>query len=109
VQSQILERYRDADLRVYVVWLPVMPLDARFPVADTMVDPRATHFWDNERLVSDELANAYAKSGDLVWDAFYVFGPEATWEDDPPRPLGDGSPVVEHMATLKLLLEPSLE
>ena len=59
MQSQILQRYPDADLRVYVVWLPVMPLDARFDVADLLVDGRATHFWDNERLVSDALDDAY--------------------------------------------------
>ena len=49
MQSQILQRYPDADLRVYVVWLPVMPLDARFDVADLLVDRRATHYWDNAR------------------------------------------------------------
>ena len=37
MQSQILKRYPDADLRVYVVWLPVMPLDARFEGKDLVV------------------------------------------------------------------------
>ena len=59
MQSQILQRYVDADLRVYVVWLPVMPLDARFDVADMLVDERATHFWDNEQRVSHARGDAY--------------------------------------------------
>ena len=71
-----------------------MPLDARFDVTDLLVDRRATHFGDNEQ---------------LVWDAFLVFGPEATWEADPPEPLGHRSPVVEYMATLTSLLQPYLQ
>ena len=43
----------DADLRVYIVWLPVMPLDSRFDVADVLADERVTHFWDNEQVVSE--------------------------------------------------------
>jgi hypothetical protein len=109
VQSQILERYPEADLRVYVVWLPAMPLDARFDVADLLVDGRATHYWDNERRVSDALDEAYGSPGQLVWDAFYVFGPGASWNERPPRPLESGSPVVEHMATLKSALNRYLE
>ena len=109
MQTQVLRQYPDADLRVYVVWLPVMPLDARFDVADVMVDERATHFWDNERLVSDALGDAYGTPGQLVWDAFFVFNPDATWADRPPQPLGRRSPVVEYMATLKSLLRPYLE
>jgi hypothetical protein len=109
VQSQILERYPDADLRVYVVWLPVMPLDARFDVADLLVDGRATHLWDNEQRVSNALGDAYGSPGRLVWDAYFVFGPDASWDDGPPRPLGSGSPVVEYMAMLESLLDPYLD
>jgi hypothetical protein len=85
-----------------------MPLDARFDVADVMVDQRATHFWDNTQLVSDDLAAASRTPGQLVWDAFYVFGPDASWGARPPRPLGSGSPVVDHMASLLTLLRPYL-
>lgn len=101
MQSQILKRYPDADLRVYVVWLPVMPLDARFDVARLLIDPRATHYWDNDQLVSHALGNAYGSPSQLVWDAFFVFGPDARWNDGPPRPLESGGPVVDYMATLK--------
>lgn len=109
MQSRILQRYADADLRVYVVWLPVMPLDARFDVADLVVDRRAAHFWDNEQRVSEALGDAYGSPGRLVWDAFFVFGPDATWELGPPDPVATGSPVVEHMATLESALKGYLE
>ena len=106
MQSQILQQYPEADLRVYFVWLPVMPLDARFHVGDLLLDRRATHYWDNEQLVSDALRDAYGSPGRLVWDAFFMFSPDASWDDGPPDPLGHGSPVVERMATLKALLQP---
>ena len=108
MQSQILRRYPDADLRVYVVWLPVMPLDARFDVADLLVDGRATHYWDNNQLVSAVLGDAYGNPDRLVWDAFFVFSPDAKWDDGPPDPVETGSPVVEYMATLKSALSPYL-
>lgn len=104
MQSQILRQYPDADLRIFVVWLPVMPLDARFNVADVMVDRRARHFWDNGQRVSHELAAAYGSPGQLVWDAFFLFGPGEHWNHGPPRPLAEGSPVVENMATLNSAL-----
>lgn len=109
MQSQILQRYPAADLRVYVVWLPVMPLDARFDVADLLVDRRATHFWDNERRVSKALRDAYGSPDRLVWDAYFVFGPDASWDDGPPPPLESRSPLVEYMATLKAALNPYLK
>ena len=104
MQSQILRRYPDGNLRVYVVWLPVMPLDARFDVADLLVDRRTIHYWDNDQRVSQALADAYGSPGQLVWDAFFVFGPDANWKDGPPRPLATGSPVVEYMPTLKSVM-----
>lgn len=108
MQEQVLERYPDADLRVYVVWLPVLPLDERFAVADVMVDARASHFWDNDQLVSDDLAQAFGSEGQLVWDAFSAFGPDAVWEERPPAPLARGAPVVEEVGTLETALRPYL-
>ena len=108
MQEQILEQYPDADLRVYVVWLPVMPLDARFPVADVMIDPRAVHFWDNEQVVSDDLARTYGFSG-FVWDAFFTYAPDAVWDDRLPEPLATGAPVVDAIGSLEASLRPYLE
>ena len=109
MQEEILERHPDADLRVYVVWLPVLPTDERFRVADLLVDPRATHFWDGGRLVSDELAEgAGVPAGGLLWDAFLVFGPDAAWEGTPPEPVARGAPVVSELRRLEAALEPYL-
>ena len=88
--------------------MPVLSLDDRFGVADVVVDTRAAHFWDDDQLVSEELGDAFRSDG-LVWDAFYVFGPHATWTERPPDPIGSGAPVVAEMTRLETLLEPYLD
>ena len=106
MQEQILERYPDAELRVYVVWLPVLAQDSRFEVDDLVVDPRATHYWDNDQVVSDSLSEAFGSGEGVVWDAFFAFGPEATWDDAPPNPRGSGAPVVSEIGKLESVLAP---
>jgi hypothetical protein len=109
VQTQLLERYPQADIRVYVVWLPVLPLDNnRVSVTETVTDSRATHFWDNDRAVSDELGTAYGSDGAVVWDAVFVFGPDAEWGAKPPSPMDSGAPVVSAMTDVEQALKPYL-
>ena len=96
-------------MRVYTVWLPVLPLDNnRVAVNETMTDARVTHFWDNERTVSDELASAYGNDGGLLWDAVFAFGPTAKWGSTPPTPDGTGAPVVDAIADVERVLKPYL-
>jgi hypothetical protein len=108
VQTQILEQYPDADLRVYVVWLPVLAQDSRFEVDDLVVDARATHYWDNDQVVSDALSSAFDSGGGVVWDVYFLFGPDATWNERPPKPLATGAPVVSEIAGLESALRPYL-
>jgi hypothetical protein len=110
VQEQILERYPDADVRVYAVWLPVLPTDERFEVADLMVDARVSHYWDGERRVSDAFGDAVGlPEGALLWDAFLVFPPDAAWEEAPPEPVARGAPVVDELPSLQRALGPYLD
>jgi hypothetical protein len=109
VQTQILERFPGADLSVYVVWLPVLPLDNnRVSVTETVTDDRATHFWDNERTVSDVLATAYGNDGGVLWDAVFVFVPGAKWGSTPPIPEASGAPVVDAISIVERTLKPYL-
>ncbi len=99
MQEQILERHGDADLRVYVVWVPRLATDERFGVADLIVDERAVHYWDEGWLVSAALGDA------SDYDVFYAYGPEASWGDPPSE---TGRPVVLEAARLGRALEPYL-
>jgi hypothetical protein len=110
VQENILERYPDAELRVYAVWVPVLATDERFEVADLMVDGRVRHYWDGERLVGDAIGPlAGGSEGDVVWDVFFAFGPQARWAETPPEPLSFGAPVVEATDRLEAALMQHLE
>ena len=108
MQEQILERHPDADLAVYVVWLPVLASDERFGVADVLVDERVRQFWDNDRLVSDEVGRLAGVDEGLAWDVYLVFRPDATWDRRLPAPLGRGAPVVVQIDALETLLRPYL-
>jgi hypothetical protein len=110
VQEQVLERYPDADLRVYAVWLPVLATDERFEVAEVMVDSRVSHYWDAEQRVSDALREvAQVPEGVLLWDAFLLFGPDASWTGRPPEPLARAAPVVNELARLEQALRPHFD
>lgn len=108
MQEQILERYPDADLAVYVVWLPVLATDERFGVADVLVDERVRQFWDGDRLVSDEVGRLSGAEEGLAWDVYLAFGPDATWDRRLPAPLGSEGPVVVQIESLATLLRPYL-
>jgi hypothetical protein len=73
-------------------------------------DPRVTHFWDEQRVVGRWLADTGVgePSGSVVWDAYYVFGPDADWNERPSPLVGFGSPVVSVTGSLERELRPFL-
>ncbi len=110
--EQVLEQNRGANLKVFVVWEPVLTTDwSRPPASQTALvpDPRAEHFWDPERKLSaalggaanlDRLAAAREvgfRMKDVIWDAALVYPPQARWRD-PAAALF--APVVKYQAAL---------
>jgi len=102
VRENVLERHPDANVRVYVVWVPRVPTDERFQVDDLVVDVRATHYWDNGRRIEDR----FADGGGAAYDFFYVYGPGAQWGDEP---AATGAPVVVEADKLERALHPYLQ
>ncbi|MDQ2676623.1 MAG: hypothetical protein M3Y34_07415 [Actinomycetota bacterium] len=90
----ILDRHPTADLKVYVVWLPMLSTDARSRwrfTGHTIDDPRVTHFWDERRVVGRWLAEqAGWDDGDVMWDVYFLYGAEAEWGETPSEPLVRG-------------------
>jgi hypothetical protein len=112
VRDNILEQQPDANLSVYVVWLPMLSLDSRSAVdTELLADPRVSQFWDEERVVGRWLAESgigeLAHSG-IVWDAYYLFGPDAAWNERPAPLAGSGSPVLSTTGQLERQLAPLL-
>jgi hypothetical protein len=86
VQDEILEKNPDSELRVYMVWLPVYYSDVRSAWDENvMPDARVTHYWDEERLVGQWLAEHTSADRDgmiygAYWDRYFLYSPDATWE-----------------------------
>jgi len=105
VQSDILEKYASADLEVYVVWMPMLATDARSKWDPAhLSDRRVRHFWDEERTAGLWFARAGVGGlgyAGVVWDAYLLFGPDASWDDEPAPLVGAGAPVVAKSAQLE--------
>lgn len=100
MHERILEQHAEADVRLYVVWMPVLPLDEQFGVAKILVDPRARQFWDGEQRVNNVVGRTLGTDG-LAWDLYALYGPEAAWKDELPPPAASGAPVVAEIDALE--------
>jgi hypothetical protein len=83
-------------VRAFVVWEPVLSTDWTRPSSATLrriSDPRASQFWDKQRLISHSMGEHDRKS--IVWDYIAVYAPGALWAERPPEPLYHGRPVVK--------------
>jgi hypothetical protein len=92
VQKNILEKHPTANVRVYVVWFSMIFSDTRSAwrwTGHVITDPRVVHFWDEQRLVGRWFAqqeNAGGNDLGIVWDAYFLYPPKASW-DATPQPL----------------------
>jgi hypothetical protein len=96
VAQNILQRYRDARLRVYVVWVKRWALDTRSEIDGAgMVDPRVTHLWDAGNVIGQPfLERLGVDFGGLDYDFFLLFNRDATWGPTPPPPVSSGATVI---------------
>ena len=92
----MLERYPDARLRVYVVWVHRWGTDNRAEIdGGGMVDPQVTQYWDTAGVIGEPFLDRFGVDlGGLDYDFFLLFGPDATWGSSPPRPVSSGGTVI---------------
>ena len=98
MRENILDGETSEDLRVYAVWLNQRPTDGRDTIDEaTLRDPRVTQYWDGEGITGTYFAETdlggLGFSG-FVYDVYYVFGPDATWADEPAPLAASGGPVL---------------
>ena len=86
--------------------------DTRSAVEPNLLrDPRVRQYWDDDRIVGRWLADAGvggAAYSSVVWDAFYVFEANASWNERPQPVAAFGSPVISETGTLERALRPLL-
>jgi hypothetical protein len=86
VGDQVLAAINSPDLKVYVVWLPVLDADTEEKAAESaskIVDARARHLWNPDLSLSVEASRSLRISAQLeqAWDVFLVFGPDVRWTE----------------------------
>jgi hypothetical protein len=110
VQTQILEHYRGAKLRVYVIWTVKLTFDARDQWdGGGLIDPRVIHLWDQQDIVGDWVVAHLPDYQGSDWDAYLLFGPSATWTAQPPPLINSGSSVIDTKDTLASSIAPLLQ
>jgi hypothetical protein len=115
VQKEILEKHPSSGLRVYVVWFSMLPTDARSRwgwTGGVLTDTRAVHFWDENKIVGRWFAGQGStgdSDGGIVWDTYYLYGPNAQWDSKPEPLIGTGATVRAEVDKLKNELVPLLK
>ena len=101
----VLESNREPEVRVFVVWLPILPSDFMPPNTSVMArvhDARVQQFWDPDHLVAKAIAAADNQSepecceqGGILWDLAAVYPNGARWEDGLPPAIFLNRPVAD--------------
>ena len=73
-------------------------------------DRRAVNLWDEERVLGTWLGEreqfGAGGLGTIVWDAYFLFGPQAQWRAVPDDLLASGAPVIGETSKLASALAP---
>jgi hypothetical protein len=93
VRKHILEKYPDASLSVYAVWVSQFAGTRGDIDPSLFADPRVSSYWDPNGVVGDAIADD-VQAGPAVYDVYTLYGPDARWEDGPPEPVDWGEPVI---------------
>jgi hypothetical protein len=113
VQRELLEKYPNHDVRVFAIWFNMYPGDdrSRWPPS-LLADSRVIHRWDEKKLLGrwygtradrmrDRLTPESEWNGEILWDAYLLYGPDVTWDDEPTRLIHWGRTIVAARETLR--------
>jgi hypothetical protein len=92
--AQLLREINSQDVRVFVIWEPVLPTDFVAPSTAALMripDVRAAQYWDRKRALSHLLGERNRST--VVWDHIAVYAPGMLWQDAPPKPIYADGPV----------------
>jgi hypothetical protein len=110
VQNNILQKYPSADLKVYVIWVPMLAFDARMSIdASVISDSRVEQFWDGDKVAGAWFAEELEGYPGVAWDVYYLYGPDAKWDSTPEPLISSGETVIGSSAALKNALLPFLK
>jgi hypothetical protein len=92
--GQLLREINSQDMRVFVIWGPVLATDFAAPSTAALAripDVRAAQYWDRKRALSHSLGEHNRST--VVWDYIAVYSPGTLWQEAPPKPVYSGNRV----------------
>lgn len=100
MRSNLLQRYPSSGVRVYVVWFDMLTGDSRDLVDRRVLnDHRVANYYDRNKVVGTWYAER-SGGGGTVWDAYFLYGADATWTDAPQPLVSSGGTVIDQSAEL---------
>jgi hypothetical protein len=108
--NKLLAEQKNAGLRVFVVWEPVLPTDLGAPSTATLrrlADRRASQYWDKDHVVSRLLGERDRSS--VVWDYVAVYQSGKLWDHAPPEPASSGVPVIHAIDRTRNVIQRELK
>jgi hypothetical protein len=100
--GQLLREISSKDVRVFVVWEPVLATDLAAPSTASLAripDVRAMQYWDRKRALSHLLGEHNRST--VVWDYIAVYAPGALWQEGLPKPIYSDGPVRDVIGGIK--------
>jgi len=100
--GQLLREINSKDVRVFVIWEPVLATDLAAPSTAALAripDVRAAQYWDRKRALSHLLGEHNRST--VVWDFIAVYAPGTLWQGAPPEPVYSNGPVLDVMSGAK--------
>jgi hypothetical protein len=114
VQRDLLEKYSNANVRVYAVWFNMLASDERSKWPSTLLtDSRVVHRWDEPKAVGRWYARQVStmrsaltpgskwSDGEILWDSYLLYGAGAKWDDAPTSLIRWGGTIVAGRETLR--------
>jgi len=89
VRQHVLENIEDPDLKLFVVWEPILKTDSEEAArlsSGFLRDDRVTHYWASTRRVGQSFQDAIGLEGEPAWDVYLVYDRGIRWTDEPPEP-----------------------
>lgn len=95
MQEEILEKQPDTDFRVYAIWMPLTWKDVRTEWdPELLSDARVSHYWDEECVSGFWFSEHVTGQKPVAWDAYFLYGADATWDDTLGPLVSTGYPIV---------------
>ena len=103
MQTQLLTEYPSDQISIYAIWLRMLARDSSDEWdASIMTDARVKHFWDGGLEAAQWFAREVDGYEGTAWDVYYLYGPDATWENVPAPLVGSGGTIIRERVKLEM-------